>query len=121
MSEESTNLVNCKLLSLCIEIWNDYHENRCDYETVQIEKYTREFSVAKFPRNLIAPVLLKRTEPTLEDANNLRVEINRYRNSKRNPDKEDVKAAMLEEQAAIAVLKHKGYRVMKKTTAYIDL
>lgn len=109
------------MLQMCIEMWKDYHDGKTDYETMSIEKYSRQFSVSKFPKNLIAPILLKRAEPTLEDANNLRVEINRYRNNLRHPSKEDAKAAIMEEQTAITVLKRKGYRVMKKTVAYIDL
>ena len=109
------------ILSLCVQVWKDYHLKVVDYETLDLEKYTREFAVSKFPRSLIAPILLKRTEPTETDAANLRIEINRWHTSKRNPNKEDVKVAIMEEQTAIATLKKKGYRVMKKTVAYIDL
>lgn len=121
--KENTNLeaVSNNLLRMCMEIWNDYHKNGCEYEDLGIEKYTRQFSVSKFPKNLIAPILLKRTEPTLKDANDLRIEINRYCNSKRNPGKEEAAQSAMEVQTAIAVLKQKGYRVMKKTIAYIDL
>lgn len=121
MEEDKILLEGNGMLQMCIEMWKDYHDGTADYETLSIEKYSRRFSVSKFPKNLIAPILLKRAEPTLEDANNLRIEINRWHTSKCNPNKEDVKAAIMEEQTAIAVLKHKGYRVMKKTIAYIDL
>lgn len=110
-----------RMRAMCLQIWADYQKMVVDYETLSIEKYSREYNVSKFPKNLIAPLLLKRTEPTEEDAKNLRIEINRWHTSKRNPDKEAVKESALEEQTAIAILKKKGYRVMKKTTAYIDL
>lgn len=121
--KENTDLleVSSNLLLLCIEIWKDYRNGAADYETLNVEKYSRQFSVSKFPKNLIAPILLKRAEPTLKDANDLRIEINRYRNLKRNPGKEEVTQNVMEIQTAIAILKQKGYRVMKKTIAYIDL
>lgn len=109
------------MLQLCVEMWRGYLNGTLDYETLSVEEYSRRFSVSKFPKNLIAPVLLKRTEPTAEDAVNLRAEINRYRRLKRNPSKEEVEAEAMEEQVAISVLKKRGFRVMKKTIAYIDL
>lgn len=115
-TKESTGL-----LPLCVEVWNDYRSGAVDYENLNVEKYSRKYETSKFPKNLIAPILLKRTEPTLEDANNLRIEINRWHTSKRNPCKEELIQSAMEEQTAIAVLKHRGYRVMKKTIAYIDI
>lgn len=112
---------NTGLLPLCVEVWNDYRNGAVDYENLSVEKYSRKYETGKFPKNLIAPILLKRTEPTLEDANNLRIEVNRWHTSKRNPCKEELMQSAMEEQTAIAVLKHRGYRVMKKTIAYIDV
>lgn len=108
-------------LPLCVEVWNDYRNGAVDYENLSVEKYSRKYAVSKFPRNLIAPILLKRAEPALEDADNLRMEVNRWHHSKRSPSKEEAAWNAMEEQAAIAVLKHRGYRVMKKTIAYIDV
>lgn len=121
MDDKSTNTTSLKLLAMCEALWNEHRCEVFDYETLDMERYTRRFSVIKFPKNLIAPILLKRTEPTLEDAEELRAEINRWHTSKRNPTKEELKAAQMEIQTAIAVLKKKGYRVMKKTTAFIDV
>lgn len=113
---------NSRLLKACREIWNDYKTGKADYETLCVYKYTRKYAVQQFPKNLIAPLLLKRTEPTEEDAENFRVELNLYRYSKRGKQgMEETKQAAMDEKTAIAVLKKKGYRVMKKTTAYIDL
>lgn len=112
---------NDGMLQLCAAVWNDYRSGTVDYENLDVGKYSREYKVSKFPKSLIAPVLLKRAEPTSEDAAGLRIEINRYCNKLRRPSKEEAETDMMEEQTAIAVLKKKGYRVMKKTVAYIDL
>ena len=110
------------LLQVCREIWNDYKTAKIDYEKLNVYKYTRKYSVRHFPKNLIAPLLLKRTEPTGEDAEKFRIELNLYSYSKRGrQDAEEARQAAMDEKTAIAVLKKKGYRVMKKTTAYIDL
>jgi hypothetical protein len=70
-----------QMLELCKELWKDYQTRIVDYESLQIESYTRKFEVTKFPKALIAPILLKRTEPISDDAKSLRVErhtIKRY-------------------------------------------
>ena len=119
---KEANSVNTGLLNMCQEIWNDYKTGKADYETLCVYKYTRKYAVQQFPKNLIAPLLLKRTEPTKEDVENFRIELNLYRYSKRGKQgMEEAKQAAMDEKTAIAVLKKKGYRVMKKTTAYIDL
>lgn len=121
MEAKTTEKTVHKLLDLCTDIWEDYHREAVDYETLNLEIYTRGHAVSKFPKNLIAPVLLKRTAPTLLDAEALRVEINRWHTSKRNPSPEARQERLMEEKDAIAVLKKQGYRVMKRTIAYVDL
>ena len=114
-----------QMLELCKALWKDYQARNVDYESLQIESYTRKFEVIKFPKALIAPILLKRTEPTIDDAKSLRVEINMYARKQRHFNSDEFKAEReadkLEEKEAIAILKKKGYRVMKRTIAYIDL
>jgi hypothetical protein len=114
-----------QMLELCKELWKDYQTRIVDYESLQIESYTRKFEVTKFPKALIAPILLKRTEPISDDAKSLRVEINKYARKQRHFNSDEFKAEReadkLEEKEAIAILKKKGYRVMKRTIAYIDL
>lgn len=110
-------------LAGCVrEIWRDYKTGKVDYETLKVYSYTRRFGVQQFPKSLIAPLLLKRTEPTDEDADMFRTELNQYVYSRRGKAGAEARMAeLLDEKAAIALLKGKGYRVMKRTTAYIDL
>ena len=114
-----------QMLELCKALWKDYQARNVDYESLQIENYTRKFEVIKFPKALIAPILLKRTEPNIDDAKSLRVEINMYARKQRHFNSDEFKAEReadkLEEKEAIAILKKKGYRVMKRTIVYIDL
>lgn len=110
-----------KLLQMATDVWNDYKNGAVEYEDLDLVPYEKKYEAAHFPKVLLAPILLKRTAPTVTDAERLRIEINRYVNDHRNPDPETAKAERLEEQTAIAILKGKGYRVMKKTYAYIDL
>lgn len=113
---------NTGLLAMCREIWNDYKTGKADYETLHVNKYAAKHAVRQFPKKLIAPLLLARTEPTEEDVENFRIELNMYCYSKRGKQSaEEAKQAIADEKTAIAILKKKGYRVMKKTTAYIDL
>lgn len=121
MKKEKDNESIERMRRMCAAIWEDYRAGKADYETLDLGEYGRTFGVGKFPKCLIAPLMLKRTAPDAEDAIGLRVEINRYTYSKRNPDREELKREQIDVQTAVAMLKGKGYRVMKKTTAYIDL
>lgn len=121
MEAKTTEKTVYKLLGLCTDIWEDYRAEVVEFESLNVEIYTRRHAVSKFPKILIAPVLLKRTAPTLLDAEALRVEINRWHTSKRNPSPEERQERLMEEKDAIAVLKKQGYRVMKRTIAYVDL
>lgn len=78
---------NTGLLAMCREIWNDYKTGKTDYETLHVNKYAAKHAVRQFPKKLIAPLLLMRTEPTEEDADNFRVELNMYCYSKRGKKK----------------------------------
>lgn len=109
------------VLQMCRKLWHDYQDGIIDYETLQVEEYAREYGVGKVPRHLLAPILLKRAEPIEEDAEKFKTEANLYRKLKRKPDQENEKQERLTEAEAIELLKRKGYRVMKKTIAYIDL
>lgn len=110
-------------LAGCVrEIWRDYKMGKVDYETLRVYTYTKKYGVQQFPKNLIAPLLLKRSEPTDEDAGQFRAELNQYRNSRRGAAGAETRMTeMMDEKMAVAMLKGRGYRVMKRTTAYIDL
>lgn len=101
------------------EIWNDFKTGKIEWEGLRVDKYVEKHSVRKFPKNLLAPLLLRRTEPTEQDIEGFRLDLNAYAREKRS--KEGYVLSIEDEKTAIAVLKKKGYRVMKKTTAYIDL
>ena len=110
------------ILAMCREIWTDFKTGKIDYERLMLHVYTKKHSVQKFPKKFIAPVLVRKTEPTEADAEELRLEINHYVYGRRGKaGLETAKLEAMDEKMAIAVLKKKGYRVMKKTMAYIDL
>ena len=104
------------------EIWRDYKTGVTSYERLNVHKYTKKYGVQHFPKKLAAELLLKTTEPTETDISLFRAELNKYINMHRGKGgMETLKAELLNEKAAIMILKGKGYRVMKRTTAYIDL
>lgn len=118
---ENENKKKSDILGMLKQLWHDYKNGVFDYETLQIEEYSKKYGVGKVPRSIIAPFLLKRTEPKEEDAERFRLDSNLYRKSKRYPNEEDAKQERLTETEAIEILKRKGYRVMKRTIAYIDI
>ena len=98
------------------EIWHDFKTGKIEWERLRVDRYIARYSVRKFPKNLIAPLLLKRTEPTEQDLEEFRLSLNAYAREKKS--KEAYLGSVEDEKTAIAILKKKGYRVMKKTTAY---
>ncbi len=105
---------NAALLAMLREIWDDCHAGRTVYDNLDMCAYAHRHACRQLPRFMVAALLTRDTPPTEADAEWIRTENNAYVYSSRRG-----MAGTIE--GAIALLKGRGYRVMKKTTAYIDL
>ena len=109
---------NAALLAMLREIWDDCRAGRTEYGRLDMGAYARRHVCRQVPRFMVAALLARDTPPTEADAEWIKVENNAYVNSSRRRW-EGADTGTVE--GAIALLKGRGYRVRKKTTAYIDL
>ena len=108
-----------KLLLTLWGMWSDVHVSAISAERVSVHKYAEPYGATCFPRRLAMDIIQRPTPPTLADADRLRQAINQYRNSKRGPG---YAARCTREVAeAIALLKRRGYRVMKRMVTYEEV
>lgn len=108
-----------KLLLTLRHMWRDVRAGLVDAERVSVYKYADLYGSTSFPRRLAQPFIEQPAEPTLADADRLRQAINQYRNSKRGPGYEALRESEVAE--AIALLKRRGYRVMKRMVTYEEV
>lgn len=108
-----------KLLLTLRGMWSDVHVSAISPERVSVHKFADLYGASCFPRRLAMDIIQRPTPPTPADADHLRRAINQYRNAKRGPGHEARRAS--EVAAAIALLKRRGYRVMRRKVTYEEV